>query len=84
MVKKRLNPVEFDLWCCWFPFLLPANGIFDSFVFRALVQVQMEPVSVVLFVTDIFCKSRIWSKEKNQKLAETYLYAPNLSEHEIS
>ena len=24
-------------------------------------------------MTDIFCKSRIWSKEKNQKLAETYM-----------
>ena len=50
VVTKKLNPVEFAHRYCSIPFLLPANGIFDSFVFRAFVQTKMEPVTVFYFI----------------------------------
>ena len=65
VVKKKLQPVEFALRYCWILFLLPDNAVFDSFMCRALVQTQMETVSVAIFVTDVFYKSIFGSRYKN-------------------
>ena len=59
VVTKKLSPVEFAHRYCSIPFLLPANGIFDSFVFRALVQMQMEPITVVFICHRHFVQEQI-------------------------
>ena len=75
MKKKKLNPVEFALRYCWIPFLLPANGTFDSFVIRALVYMQIELVTVGFICDRHFLREqiRVQVKKKCQKRAATHM-----------